>query len=252
MKSAVRSPRQESRKRAQACSASGHGPRTAGCGLSAPPSLPDPFQTVTESMTQKLQTQHSPYTPMLRSERSCLAAVLPRFSRMRPEFPIECRCSHRGEPLQLPFAQKAMQMLPHRAETVFEPTPQGLRVIAETEMALERPLEILRDVFGEQLHVEPPAVRYREGASLEEPHMGLRVLAAPMHFEILRNDLLLRGATIVDAEQSKHFAVLRAVAPLKKLFGYHAFVAQHTSRRGQLVMWLSHYAAVADRTAHDS
>jgi hypothetical protein len=165
---------------------------------------------------------------------------------MHPEYPIECRCSHRSEAAQLPFAQKAMQLLPQRPGAVFEPTSQGLRVIAETEMDLEKPLEILRDIFGEQLHVDPPAVRYRSTVPREEPHMGLRVLAAPAHFEVLRNELLLRGATILDAEQNKHFCVLRATAPLQKLFGYHSVVAQLTADRGHLVMWLSHYAAVTE------
>jgi hypothetical protein len=162
---------------------------------------------------------------------------------MRPEFPIECRCSHSGEASQLPFAQKAMQMLPHGPGIEFEPTAQGLRVIAETEMDLERPIEILRDVFGAKLHVDPPAVRYRADKPLEEPYMGLRVMAGPLHFDALKNDLLLRGATIMDEEQNKHFSVLRATAPLKKLFGYHGKVAQLTGGRGHLVMWLSHYAA---------
>jgi hypothetical protein len=160
---------------------------------------------------------------------------------MRPEFPIECRCSHRGEPSQLPFAQRAMQMLPQGPGILFEPTAQGLRVIAETEMDLERPIEILRDVFGEKLHVHPPAVRYRDDKPQQEPHMGLRVMAGPGHFEALKQDLVNRGATIMDAEQTKHFSVVRASAPLKDLFGYHATVAQLTGGRGHLVMWLSHY-----------
>lgn len=165
---------------------------------------------------------------------------------MHPEFPIECRCSHRGERFQLAFARKAMQMLPEREETAFEPTADGLTLLAETEMALERPISILREVFGEELRIEPLAVRYKRGERVQEPHMGVRLLCAPNQFDALKLDLQNRGASILDAEVSRQFGILRASAPMTALVGYPARVAKLTLGRGQLVMWLSHYAPVKD------
>jgi len=168
---------------------------------------------------------------------------------MHMEFPIECKCSHRGERFQLAFARKAMQMLPEREETAFEPTADGLTLLAETEMALERPISILREVYGEELRIEPVAVRYKRGESVQEPHMGVRLLCAPNQFEALQLDLQNRGAKILDAELRRQFGVLRATAPLIALVGYPARVAKLTSGRGQLVMWLSHYAPVEEPPA---
>ena len=166
---------------------------------------------------------------------------------MHAEFPIECRCSHRGERFQLAFARKAIRMLPEREETAFQPTADGLTLLAETEMALERPISILREVYGEELRIEPVAVRYKRGERVQEPHMGVRLLCAPNQFEPLQLDLQHRGAKILDAEVSRQFGILRATAPMTALVGYPARVAKLTSGRGQLVMWLSHYAPVEAR-----
>ena len=54
---------------------------------------------------------------------------------MRPEFPIECRCSHRGEPSQLPFAERAMQMLPQGPGIVFEPNTKAFTVGDASEVS---------------------------------------------------------------------------------------------------------------------
>jgi predicted membrane GTPase involved in stress response len=160
---------------------------------------------------------------------------------MSREYPIECNCSHRAERFQLSFARKAMEILPQGKEIAFQTTARGLTVLGETEMALERPLNILREVYGEQLRVDPPAVRYQTNALVEEPHMGLRVLCAPAQFEPLRHDLFQRRASILDAEVTVQFGILRASAPLRSLVGYPTHVSQLTDGKARLVMWLSHY-----------
>lgn len=166
--------------------------------------------------------------------------------RVRPELPIECRCSHRHERFQLAFARKAMEFLPHDEEIAFEPTARGLTVLAGTEMALERPLRRLREVYGDEVRIEPPAVRYHQGPRLEEPHMGLRVLCAPEHFNTVRRDLDARRASVMDAEVNRRFGIVRASAPLAALFGFPDRLAHITSGHGQLVMWLSHYAPLEE------
>jgi hypothetical protein len=160
------------------------------------------------------------------------------------EFAIECVCSHRSEAFQLAFARKAIEVLPQCEEIALEPTHAGLKVLAETELAFEQPLARLREVYEGDLRVTPPAVRYRRGEVVEEPHMGLRVLCAPTHFPGIKRDLLMRGAQVLDAELNARFGVLRAAASLVQLVGYPARIRQMTSDRARLWMWLSHYAPV--------
>ncbi len=165
---------------------------------------------------------------------------------MQRDFAIECKCSHRGERFQLAFAQAAMEIVPKDESTAFEPSRNGLTLLAETELSLERPLARLREVYGEELQVDSPLVRYRKGKHLEEPYMGVRVLCSPQQFEPVRRDLLTRRANLLDTEVNARFGVIRAEAPLALLVGYPAKFDELTQCRGQLAMWLSHFAPVEE------
>jgi hypothetical protein len=148
--------------------------------------------------------------------------------------------------LQLDFARKAAQLLPKASGISYEPAARGLVIAAETEMALERPLRRLAEVYGEMVRIGAPAVRYRHGERIEQPIMGLRVLCPPGCYEDVREDLRLRRAAIMDAEVNRRFGILRATAPLAILLGYPDRFASMTGGRGQLVMWLSHYEQLDD------
>lgn len=165
---------------------------------------------------------------------------------MYSRFPVQCDCSHSRDRFNLMFARKAMEVLRPDKELVLEPSRRGLTLFAETEIALERPLTVLRDVYGDDVRVGPITVRYHQGTQVEEPHMGLRIRCEPQHFDPLRRDLLLRGATLTDAEQSHVCGVLRASAPLASLVGYPTEVRTRTQGTAQLVMWLSHYEPIGD------
>jgi translation elongation factor EF-G len=157
------------------------------------------------------------------------------------DFPIETCCSHRGERLQLDFARKALQLLPRSSSASYEADARGLVIAGESEMALERPLQRLRDIYGDMVRVGPLLVRYRHGERIEQPIMGLRVLCPPGCYESIREDLRLRCAKIMDAEVNRRFGIVRASAPLAMLLGYPDRFASMTGEKGQLVMWLSHY-----------
>jgi|HigsolmetaAR204D_1030405.scaffolds.fasta_scaffold00241_7 predicted membrane GTPase involved in stress response len=166
---------------------------------------------------------------------------------MYPEFPIECECSYRPPRFNLAFARKALEVLRPGHDVAAEASPRGLTLLAETEMALEEPLSVLRDMYGNNIQVGPPKVRYRQNAEqLEEPYMGLRIRCRPAYFTRLRIDLVRRGADISDAELTSLCGVLRATAPLAVLVGYPAHVRTVTEGTAQLVMWLSHYAPVTN------
>lgn len=163
---------------------------------------------------------------------------------MLRDYAIERTCSHRDEKFQLAFARKAMQMVQRQEDFAFEATRNGLTILAETEMALERPLSKLHDIYADALRVGPPVIRYRRGEIVEEPYMGLRVLCVPARFGAIKRDLLMREAAILDTELNDTFAVVRATAALARLIGYPTRVRDLTSEHVQLVMWLSHYAQV--------
>ena len=164
---------------------------------------------------------------------------------MSRDFAIECRCSHRRERFQLAFARAALEIVPKDDSVAFEPRSTGLTLLAETELSLERPLTRLREFYGDELRVESPLVRYKKnGTCLEEPYMGLRLLCGPRSFDLLHRDLLARRAKILDSELNPRFGVLRAEAPMAELFGYPAYFDSVTNGRGQLAMWLSHFAPV--------
>lgn len=156
--------------------------------------------------------------------------------------PLELTCTHRSERQQQAFAERVLGFLPERHDCQFEASPAGIVIRAETEAALEGPTEILREVYGDQIDIGPLTIRYRHGAALEEPHMGVRVLCAAKDFPAVRQDLLERGATLLDQEVSRTTAVVRATAPLAKLLGYSRHLADLTGGTAREVMWLDHYA----------
>lgn len=156
-------------------------------------------------------------------------------------YAIERCCTHRREKIQTEFARKAMQVLPQDDATAFEPGPRGLVIAAETELALERPVRRLREVFGDLVRIGPPRVRYRQGDRIEQPVIGLRVLCSAEHYDSIRSDLRLRRAAIMDAEVSCRGGIIRACAPMTMLMGYPNALNAMTDGGARLAMWLSHY-----------
>src|ERR1044072_8149768 len=161
---------------------------------------------------------------------------------MEARHALEVVCSQAQEPSQLIFALRALELLPVRIDCSLAPTDRGLSVRAETEVALLRHVDILRDFYGAQLSVGPLRILYRGEEFIEEPYMIVRVRCIPAHFEVIRADLLDRGARILDAEVSNTRGVVRAVAPLARLLGYSPHVRSLTDGKALDVMWFSHYA----------
>jgi predicted membrane GTPase involved in stress response len=163
---------------------------------------------------------------------------------MYAEYPIECLCTHTRERFQLAFANRALELVQHLDEVAYQSSARGLVMYAETEASLTSPCNVLREVYGHELRISGPAVRYRQGAQLEEPYMVLRVYAGREHFHSIRRRLDARGAAIVDSELTSQYAVIRATAPLRALLGCHTEIEQITHGRAQHTMWLSHYAPI--------
>jgi hypothetical protein len=163
-----------------------------------------------------------------------------------PEYPLERICTHLYEPFQLTFARHGEQLFREHEDVELVASHQGLIIRAETEEAIEAALRVLEEFYGPQIRVSPPTIRYHKGATLEQPWMGLRVRCAADQLETVKVDLIVRDATIVSSEAQFRTGVIQACAPLAYLMGYGAALAKLTSRSGQHVMWLSHYAPVED------
>lgn len=163
---------------------------------------------------------------------------------MSLEYPLERICSLKSEPTQLAFARNAMPYLPARQDRVFLEKSQGLVIRGETEDAIEAPVRTLRDLYGDNVEIGPLTIRYRPGDTVEEPYMGVRVSGPAKHFDAIKEDLVARGATVLDAERIGPLGVVRATAPLASLIGYAKSLAELTSNSANQVMWFSHYAPV--------
>jgi hypothetical protein len=153
-------------------------------------------------------------------------------------------CSRRSARFQLTFAKQALEILTARPDCSFDAGNSGLIIRGETEAALSRPVEILKSAFAEDLLVGELTIRYRNGAVMEEPHMGLRVSGPPSRMDAIRRDLDARGATILSVENERYFSVIRATSPLVLVLGYTEWLAKESGGKADVVMWLSHYAPV--------
>lgn len=161
-----------------------------------------------------------------------------------PEFPLERICSHLYEPFQLTFARSAQQHFLVREDVEVVASHQGLAIRAETEDAIEAAIVVIKDLYGRNLRIGPPTIRYHQGVSLEQPWMGLSIRCRPEHLGAINADLTAREAKIVSCDTEPGQCLIQARAPLAALLGYRADLADLTAASGRYAMWLSHYAPV--------
>lgn len=167
------------------------------------------------------------------------------------EFPLEQLVQLGFTRFQKGFARQVIREAAHlrsfSAQVTLLASDDGLLVHAENEEALERPAQVLRDIYKEALRVSPPKVRY---LSLDrqryEPIMLLRVRVADHDLRAVYADLATRDAAILEADFSRGECVLRAEVPLRKLLGYAQALAAMTRGTGQHWTWLDRYAPTVD------
>jgi hypothetical protein len=141
-------------------------------------------------------------------------------SAHHPEYPLERLCTHLSEPFQLSFARQAQRLFEDRDDLALVASNQGLTIRAETEDAIGAAVEVLNDFYGPQIRTGPPAIRYHNGVTLEQPWMGLRVRCGAGHLELVKADLIVRDATLVSCETDFGQYAIQACAPLAYLIGY--------------------------------
>src|SRR5687768_14757090 len=98
---------------------------------------------------------------------------------MHMHLPIEQLLRREGMPFQFAFATEAKELVPQREDFLLNPSHKGLRVLARNEEALAAPVELLRELYGSGLQVEPPKVRLMGTVQVQEPIM--HVAHQPRH-----------------------------------------------------------------------
>jgi hypothetical protein len=113
---------------------------------------------------------------------------------MYVDLPIQQLLRRKDTRFQLGFAHEAREILPQSDEFHAAPCPKGLQVLGRNEDALERPVEVLRDVYGAKIHVRPPEVRLIEGVQIKQPVMHVRIRGEKALLAAVKRALLERGA----------------------------------------------------------
>ncbi|HMM54688.1 MAG TPA: hypothetical protein PKC23_06695 [Candidatus Desulfobacillus sp.] len=166
---------------------------------------------------------------------------------MHTEFPLERLAQLASSPFQIGFARQVMRMLEPSETIAYEATRDGLVMRAQNEDVFSGPVALLRDLYGEELVLRPPQVRY---LSLDdrpyEPIMMLRVRIKPRHRQAVREDLLAREVTLLEEDSRSSLCVLRAESPLRLLLGYGEALAELTEGFGLCWIWLDRYVPMGD------
>lgn len=157
------------------------------------------------------------------------------------QYPLESLARKREARSQIEFAREARRALRDSDDAVFEPIDRGLAMFAANEEALEEPTRILQEIYGEQVEVRAPRVRYLPGHPLQEPIMHVRVTTRREWAGPVLAELRLRGATILEESMRQRDYVVRAEAPLSVLLGLPATLDAITGVETPCAIRLSRY-----------
>jgi predicted membrane GTPase involved in stress response len=158
---------------------------------------------------------------------------------MHFDLPIQQLLRRKDTRFQFGFARQARDLVPARDEFVLAASREGLRVLGRNEDALRIPVEVLRDVYGPKLEVQPPEVRF---AQAQEPIMHVRISVEARLLETVKALLQKRGAALQEEYVRPRYAVVRYEAPLADLLGLPDELSIATAGQARYWVVLSHYA----------
>ena len=163
---------------------------------------------------------------------------------MHFDMPIEQLVRCNDTRFQLGFASQAKEVVPAQDEFVLAPSREGLRVLARNEESLGAPVEVLREVYGPRLDIQPPKVRLIEGVQVKEPIMHVRIALETRFRDLVKRAMEARRATPAEEYVRSTYCVLRYEARLADLLGLPAELARLTAGKARHWIVLSHYAIV--------
>lgn len=163
-------------------------------------------------------------------------------ARGHAEYPVEQLVRSRSTRFQRGFARMSMHLAPPLRDVLLEADDDGLHILAANELALALPCEVVRQMHAGDVDIGAPQVRFLDGATLQEPVMGLRAAVPQPQTEAALHELIARGACIDEVDWCARKPTIRAWAPLRLLLGYPKALLVLTQNQAELSMWLMHYA----------
>jgi hypothetical protein len=136
------------------------------------------------------------------------------------QYPLETLARARRVVSQMEFAQRARAALTDSDEVLARPRPGGLALFAANEEALERPVRVLREIYGDFVELRPSRARIIPGNPAQEPIMAVRVVGRVEHTGAIIAELRRRGTRIEEECVRGRTLILRAEAPLALLLGF--------------------------------
>lgn len=163
------------------------------------------------------------------------------------EFPLERLAQLASSPFQIGFARQVVRMMEASDALAYEATNDGLLMRGQNEDVLGKPVILLRDLYGEDLVLRPPQVRYMSlGNRPYEPVMMLRIRILPRYKAAVLESLDARQVSMLEEELRPTICVLRAEAPLRQLLGYGESLSKLTQGSGLYWTWLDRYVPMED------
>lgn len=164
---------------------------------------------------------------------------------MHPECPVEQRLRSADARVQGELLREAWHRHPPPGEgAMIVAEPAGVRVLARSEGALRPVVDGLRERFRDDIVVEPPTVRYANGAQMLEPWMVVLMNGPAQFLPLIQKDLGRRQARVLRVEDHRGPFLLEAEAPLANLLGYADWLDELVEGGADLSMWLARYVAI--------
>jgi len=162
------------------------------------------------------------------------------------QYPLETLARARRVDSQIEFAQRAKAAIADSDELLARPRPGGLALFTANEEALRRPVQILRELYGDFIELRPSRARIIPGNPAQQPVMAVRVVARVEHTGVIIAELRRRGARIDEDCVRGRTVIVRAEAPLALLLGLAAAVRAITDGTADLAVRLVRYAPVEE------
>jgi hypothetical protein len=158
------------------------------------------------------------------------------------QYPLESLARLRDSRSQLEFARRAQVAMPEAEDIACEPMDRGLAIFAANEEALAAPARVLHEIYGDDVELRGPRIRYIPGTPLHEPIMHVRVTSRRELAGAIVQELKARQGRILEECIRGRMVIVRAEVALALLLGFQALLAEVTRGDAAATVRLSHYA----------
>jgi predicted membrane GTPase involved in stress response len=144
---------------------------------------------------------------------------------IREEFPLSTLVSSNAL-LPAAFGAKVRSCLENTSRYVFEPDRNGVKVKGVWEADVAAGIREIQDKIGNDIRIEPVAVKYIEEEKLLEPVLAVRVETPEEYVGDIMGDLNRRRGYPLGMDNSVEGIAILATVPLPELIGYEKDLAK--------------------------